>query len=109
MCKNNMNNCLQDTVLLISSFGSNVRGSRTGIIFNNEMDDFSTPGVDNAFGVPPSPSNFIEPGKVPMSSMCPALVLDRDGVVRYISGASGGTRITTATAYVSYGQRYFSH
>ncbi len=41
------------------SFGSKVVGSRTGIIFNNEMDDFSTPGVTNLWGFKPSPSNFI--------------------------------------------------
>ncbi len=41
------------------SFGSKVIGSRTGIIFNNEMDDFSTPGTVNAFNLPASPANYI--------------------------------------------------
>ena len=83
------------------SFGSNVRGNRTGIHFNDEMDDFSTPGTYNSFGVPASPSNYIEPGKMPMSSMSPMLVFNRDGEVVLASGGSGGTRITTATAWVS--------
>ena len=42
--------------------GAKVRGRRTGILFNNEMDDFSTPGHTNAYGLPPSPNNFIVPG-----------------------------------------------
>ena len=86
--------------MLFCSFGSKVVGSRTGIIFNNEMDDFSTPGTINVYGVPASPSNFIVPGKMPMSSMCPTLVLDGDGHVRLATGAAGGTRITTHTAFV---------
>jgi gamma-glutamyltranspeptidase / glutathione hydrolase / leukotriene-C4 hydrolase len=82
-------------------FGSKVRGNRTGIIFNNQMDDFSTPNMVNFFGLPSSPSNFIKPGKMPMSSACPTIVLDQLGRVAFLSGASGGSRITTATALVS--------
>ena len=82
------------------SFGSKVRGSRTGIIFNDEMDDFSTPGTVNSFGVPASPSNYIQPGKMPMSSMAPTLVFDSNGKMVLMSGASGGTMITTSTAFV---------
>ena len=64
------------------------------------MDDFSTPGTKNFFGVPASPTNFIVPGKRPMSSTCPTLVLDSMGRVRLLTGAAGGTRITTHTALV---------
>jgi gamma-glutamyltranspeptidase/glutathione hydrolase/leukotriene-C4 hydrolase len=83
-------------------FGAKYRSPVTGIIYNNEMDDFSTPGKPNGFGVKPSPSNYIKAGKRPMSSISPVIFVRRnDSVVKLIAGASGGTRITTATSLVS--------
>ena len=83
------------------SFGSQVRGERTGIIFNDEMDDFSTPGAVNAWGFPASPSNYIVPGKRPQSSMSPTILLDNEGEVRFMVGSEGGSRIISTIANVS--------
>ncbi|XP_034477501.1 scoloptoxin SSD14-like [Drosophila innubila] len=79
-------------------FGAQVRSRRTGIILNDQMNDFSTPGKNSVDNIPPSPSNFIKPGKRPMSSFCPSIVLDNNGNVKLIVGAAGGPRITTSVA-----------
>ncbi|KAH7347187.1 gamma-glutamyltranspeptidase [Plectosphaerella cucumerina] len=78
-------------------FGSQVMVPETGVIMNNEMNDFSIPGVTNAFGYEPSPANFIRPGKRPLSSMSPTIVETAEGVPYFLIGAAGGSRIITST------------
>ncbi|KAL6230095.1 hypothetical protein BDW75DRAFT_234669 [Aspergillus navahoensis] len=78
-------------------FGSRVVVPETGVIMNNEMDDFSTPGSSNSFGYIPSEANYIRPGKRPLSSCTPAIVTHPNGTTFFIAGSAGGSRIITAT------------
>ena len=87
--------------MLCCSFGAKFLSNKLGFVYNNEMDDFSAPHVTNEFGLPPSPVNFIKPGKRPQSSAVPAIVLDKKGNVLMTIGAAGGTIITTSVAQVS--------
>jgi gamma-glutamyltranspeptidase/glutathione hydrolase len=69
-----------------------------GIILNNEMDDFGSPGQTNAFGFASSPTNFIRPGKRPLSSISSSIVEDREtGKFVMATGSAGGSQIITAT------------
>ncbi|THV00494.1 gamma-glutamyltranspeptidase [Dendrothele bispora CBS 962.96] len=86
---------LTTTVNLI--WGSQVM-TEDGIILNDEMDDFSSPGQTNSFGFPASPINFISPGKRPQSSISSSIAEDLStGQLLMATGAAGGSRIITAT------------
>ena len=78
-----------------TTFGSGVVIPGTGIVMNNEMDDFSAqPGAPNVFGLIGAEANAIAPGKRPLSSMSPTIVL-RDGKPIFTVGAAGGPTIIT--------------
>lgn len=83
------------TATVNTSFGSKVMVPGTGVVLNNQMDDFSiAPGVPNAFGLIGGEANAIAPGKRPLSSMSPTIVL-RDGQPILTVGAAGGPKIIT--------------
>jgi gamma-glutamyltranspeptidase/glutathione hydrolase len=81
-----------------TSWGNKMIVPGTGVVLNNQMDDFSiSPGVPNAFGLIGSKANAIEPGKRPLSSMSPTMVLDLQDQPVMTCGAAGGPRIINAT------------
>jgi gamma-glutamyltranspeptidase/glutathione hydrolase len=89
-------NAISVTYTLNDWFGARVTASGTGVLLNNEMDDFtSKTGVPNLYGLVQGEANKIEPGKRPLSSMTPTIVL-RDGKPWMILGTPGGSRIITA-------------
>ena len=89
-------NAVSLTSTVNTEFGSGVLSPSTGILLNNQMDDFASPGRPNAVGLSPSPLNYPAPGKRPLSSMSPTLVYI-GGQLRLSLGASGGPKIITAT------------
>ena len=90
-------NAVASTYTLNDSYGSHVTSS-AGLLFNDEMDDFTTqPGVPNAlFGLIQSEANAIAPGHRPLSSMTPTILL-RDGKLSFVTGSPGGPAIISAT------------
>ena len=89
------------TSTINTRFGSRVVGPATGIVLNNEMDDFvAKPGVPNAYGLVGREANAVEPGKKPLSSMTPTVVLDPEGRVLFAVGGSGGPMIISSTLQV---------
>ena len=83
------------TATVNTTFGSGVVIPGTGIVMNNEMDDFSAqPGAPNVFGLTGAEANAVAPGKRPLSSMSPTIVL-RDGKPIFTIGAAGGPTIIT--------------
>ncbi len=93
-------NAVAVTYTINDGFGAKVVAGRTGVLLNDEMDDFTAkPGSPNAYGLIQGKANAIAPGKRPLSSMAPAIVLDR-GQVKWVLGAPGGARIITTVAQV---------
>lgn len=89
---------ITSTVNLI--FGSQEMDRETGVIFNDEMDDSSTPGTPNAFGLRPSPFNYPQPHKRPLSSITPLILEDAQGHFEVLLGGAGGSRIPTSVLQV---------
>jgi gamma-glutamyltranspeptidase/glutathione hydrolase len=90
-------NAVDVTYTLNNGFGSGFVAAGTGVLLNDEMDDFtSKPGAPNMFGLVQGTANAIAPGKRPLSSMMPTIVLDANGNPVLIAGAEGGPRIITA-------------
>ena len=89
-------NVVSSTYTLNSTFGSGVVIKGTGILMNNEMDDFSAaPGIPNQFGLLGAKANEIEPQKRPLSSMTPTIIM-KDGELFFTTGSPGGSRIISA-------------
>ncbi|KAJ2364877.1 hypothetical protein H4S02_010788, partial [Coemansia sp. RSA 2611] len=90
-------------------FGARIMDPVTGVILNDQMDDFSTTNKTNGFGLRPSPNNKIVPGKRPLSSTS-ATIVEQNGRVELVIGGSGGSRILTSVLQViinvlDFGQR----
>ncbi|MGO8999474.1 MAG: gamma-glutamyltransferase [Polyangiaceae bacterium] len=90
-------NAVALTTTLNWFFGSGITVAGTGIVLNNEMDDFaSVPGHANGFGLVQGEPNAIAPRKRMLSSMSPVVVVGKDGKPTLVAGAAGGPRIITA-------------
>ena len=89
-------NAVSLTYTLNDWFGAHVTARGTGILLNDEMDDFSAkPGAPNMYGLVEGPNNAVAPGKRPLSSMTPTIVT-RDGKLVMVVGTPGGSRIPSA-------------
>jgi gamma-glutamyltranspeptidase/glutathione hydrolase len=93
-------NAVAVTYTLNGGFGNGITVPGLGFLLNNEMDDFaSKPGQPNLFGLVQGEANAIGPGRRPVSSMVPTIIL-RDGKLFMTAGAPGGSRIPTAVLQV---------
>jgi gamma-glutamyltranspeptidase/glutathione hydrolase len=93
-------NAVAVTTTLNDDFGSHVASASLGFLLNDEMDDFAAkPGAPNMFGLVQGPANAIAPGKRPLSSMTPTIVLE-DGKLRYVLGSPGGGRIISTVGNI---------
>lgn len=94
-------NVVSNTYTINDLYGSAVTIKGTGVLMNNEMDDFaSRPGVPNLFGLVQGEANAVGPRKKPLSSMTPTIVLDKDGKFWFATGARGGPRIISAVLQI---------
>jgi gamma-glutamyltranspeptidase / glutathione hydrolase len=90
-------NVVTNTYTINDLYGSRVTAKGTGVLLNDEMDDFAArPGKPNMFGLIQGEKNAVQPKKRPLSSMTPTIVLRKDGTVWFALGARGGPRIITA-------------
>ncbi len=88
---------VSNTYTINDLYGSRVTIKGTGVLMNDEMDDFAArPGRPNLFGLVQGERNKVEGGKRPLSSMTPTIVLRKDGSVWFALGARGGPRIISA-------------
>lgn len=93
-------NAVAATITINGPFGAGIVVPRTGIVLNNEMDDFSVkPGEKNLYGLTGGEANAVQPGKRPVSSMSPTVVLEK-GVPILAVGGAGGSRILSNTFQV---------
>jgi gamma-glutamyltranspeptidase / glutathione hydrolase len=93
-------NAVSNTYTLNFSFGLGMVADGTGVLLNNELDDFTAkPGASNAFGLVGYGANLPGPNKRPLSSMTPTIVL-KDGKPALITGTPGGSRIITAVLQI---------
>src|SRR4051812_5510549 len=93
-------NAVANTYTLNFSYGLGLVANGTGILLNNELDDFTAkPGAANAFGLVGYEANLPAPGKRPLSSMSPTMVL-KDGKIVLVTGSPGGSRIISAVLQV---------
>jgi len=93
-------NIVSQTYTLNFSFGNGFVAAGTGILLNNEMDDFSAkPGAPDAFGLLGGAANAIQAGKRPLSSMTPTIIL-KDGEPYFATGTPGGSRIITTVLQI---------
>ncbi|KAK0110061.1 hypothetical protein ONS95_002719 [Cadophora gregata] len=85
------------TSTINTAFGSRLIIPESGLVMNNQMNDFSIPGESNTWGFIPSPNNYIKPGARPQSSISPVIVEHlRTGGLYFVVGAAGGSRIITS-------------
>ncbi|MGC3986262.1 MAG: gamma-glutamyltransferase [Pseudorhodoferax sp.] len=93
-------NAVSVTYTLNDWFGAKVTAGGTGVLLNNEMDDFTVKvGVPNLYGLVQGEANAIAPGKRPLSSMSPTIVTNKDGQPLMVVGTPGGSRIITAVLH----------